>query len=117
MNEKFVKWLVISACVMAGLPWAAVTFAPAEAGMAICFLLFFTVDPLYSVIVGYAAGNDKKCLWQLPVVSAILFVAASWIFFDMGEILFVIYACIYLVMSLGAMLVARMLNRNKFKED
>ena len=115
--KQYYKWFLLSAVVMIGLPLAAVALAPAEAGMAICFILFFALDPIYSVFIGYVAGYGKKMIWQLPVVTEILFVLGSWIFFSMGESLFVILAFIYLVMSLGAMLVARMLNRNKHKED
>ncbi len=30
---------LVSAAVMVGLPWLAVAFAPADAGMAVCLLL------------------------------------------------------------------------------
>ena len=41
--------------VMFGFPWASVTFAPGDAGMAICFVLFFGVNTTVSMFVGIFA--------------------------------------------------------------
>ncbi len=48
---------------MLALPWLAVTFVKGDAGMAVCFLLFFAIDPLYSVAIG--ALREKICSRQL----------------------------------------------------
>ena len=34
-------------------PWLAVAFVKGDAGMAVCFLLFFAVNPLYSVLIAF----------------------------------------------------------------
>ena len=111
MKKKF--WILngISAVVMLGLPFLAVNLAPGDAGMAICFLLFFGVNPLYSLILGVVTGMDVKALWPVPVVSALLFLAGCWIFFDPSEPLFLTYGIVYLVVSLLAIFLGRFLGK------
>ncbi len=100
---------------MLAFSWLAVTFVKGDAGMAVCFLLLFAVNPLYSVIIGAFAGKDVKHLWSLPVISAVLFLIGTWIFFDMGETAFILYAAVYLVIGIMAMLIS-MFIRKKTQE-
>lgn len=97
------KMLTAAVLIMLGLPWAAVTFAPGDAGMAVCFLLFFAVDPIYAVIVGCLAGRDVRKLWFQPLLTALLFLVGTWVMFDMGEPAFARYALVYLALGYGVM--------------
>ncbi len=115
MKKNIILWLAASAVVTLAFPWLAVTFVKGDAGMAVCFLLFFAVNPLYSVIIGAFAGKDVKHLWSLPVISAVLFLIGAWIFFDMGETAFILYAAVYLVIGIMAMLIS-MFIRKKTQE-
>ena len=115
MKKNIILWLAASAVVMLAFPWLAVTFVKGDAGMAVCFLLFFAVNPLYSMIIGAFAGKDVKHLWSLPVISAVLFLIGTWIFFDMGETAFILYAAVYLVIGIMAMLIS-MFIRKKTQE-
>ena len=65
MKKRVVLWLVVSAIIMLVLPWLAVTFVKGDAGMAVCFLLFYAINPIYSVIIGAVAGKDIKHLCNL----------------------------------------------------
>ena len=111
---QFVIWLIVSAAVMLALPWLAVTFAKGDAGMAVCFLLFFAVNPMYSVIVGIAAGKDRKHLWSLPIISAAMFLIGTWILFAMGETAFILYAMVYLVLGIAAMLISMFIRKTNW---
>jgi len=113
MKKKFIVWLAISATVMLILPLLAVTLIKGDAGMAACFILFFAVDPIYSIIIGFFAGKDGKHLLSLPVISAILFLAGTWLFFDMGEPAFILYAVVYLVLGIVAMMISMFINKKK----
>lgn len=115
MKKDFILWLAASAVVMLVLPWLAVTFVKGDAGMAVCFLLFFAVNPLYSVINGAFAGKDIRCLWSLPAVSAVLFLIGTWIFFDMGETAFILYAAAYLALGIAAMLISMFIRKKTRK--
>lgn len=111
MKKNIILWLAASAVVMLVFPWLAVTFVKGDAGMAVCFLLFFAVNPLYSVIIGAFAGKDVKHLWSLPVISAVLFLIGTWLFFDMGETAFILYATVYLVIGIMAMLISMLIRK------
>lgn len=106
MKKIFICWLAVSAVVMLVIPWAAATFVKGDAGMAVCFLLFFAINPIHSVAIGSFAGKEMKRLWSLPVISAVLFLCGTWIFFDMGETAFILYAAAYLVLGIVAMLIS-----------
>lgn len=112
-KKAYICWLGISAVIMLVLPWIAVTFVKGDGGMAVCFLLFFAVNPIYSVIIGAFAGKDRKHLWGLPVISAALFLAGTWIFFDMGELAFIRYGVIYLALGAAAMAVSSIIRKRK----
>ena len=111
MKKDFVLWLVVSIVIMLLFPFLAVTFVKGDAGMAVCFILFYAVNPVYSVVIGTFAGKDIKRLWSLPVISSILFLAGTWLLFDMGEIAFVMYAAIYLIMGMIAVLVSMLIGK------
>jgi hypothetical protein len=115
MKKNIILWLAASAVVMLVFPWLAVTFVKGDAGMAVCFLLFFAVNPLYSVIIGAFAGKDVKHLWSLPVISAVLFLIGTWLFFDMGETAFILYATVYLVIGIMAMLISMLIRKKTQK--
>lgn len=106
MKTKFLGWLAGSAAIMLLLPWAAVTFVSSNAGMAVTLLLFFVINPIYAVAAGVFAGKDIRRLWSMPVIAALLFLLGAWMFFDMGEGAFVIYAGVYLVIGIVSMLVS-----------
>ncbi len=103
MVKKILFRWAAEVLVMIGLPWLAVTFAPADAGMAIVFLLFFAVNPIFALVDGYLAGKDPKRTWQEPLMTALLFLLGAWLFFDRGEPAFYRYALVYLGLGYLAM--------------
>ncbi len=111
MKKNIILWLAVSAAIMLALPWLAVTLVKGDAVMAACFVLFFAVNPIYSVILGVFAGKDVKHLWSLPVISAVLFLIGTWIFFDIGEMAFVLYAVVYLVLGIVTMLISMIIRK------
>lgn len=111
MKYNFILWFIISMVIMLFLPWFAISFAKDDAGMAVCFILFFAVNPIYSVIMGVFAGKNIKRLWGMPVISAVLFLLGSWIFFSMGERAFVLYAGVYLILGIAAMTISMIIHR------
>lgn len=110
--KKLVVWMIAAVLIMIGCPWLAVTFA-GSAGMAVCFLLFFTINPLFSAVCGIFAGKNIRQYWVLPIVTTGLFLAGAWLFFEMGETAFVIYGAGYLVIGVVAMLLNAMVEGRK----
>ncbi len=115
MKKNIILWVAASAVVMLAFPWFAVSFVKGDAGMAVCFLLFFAVNPFYSVLTGAFAGKDVKHLWSFPIVSAMLFLIGTWIFFDMGETAFILYAAVYLALGIAAMLISMLIRKKTQK--
>lgn len=110
--KQLLLWSVAAGLLMIGCPWLAVAFA-GSAGMAICFLLFFAVNPLFSAVCGGFAGRNIRQLWALPVITAGLFLAGTWIFFELAEPAFFLYGGCYLVIGSLAMLLSALLRRRK----
>ena len=115
MKQNIILWLAASAVVMLVFPWLTANFVNGDAGMAVCSLLFFAVDPLYFVITGAFAGKDIRHLWSLPVISAALFLIGTWIFFDMGETAFILYAAVYLALGIATMLISMLIRKKTQK--
>ena len=64
MKRRFFGWLIISIFIMILLPWLTVTFVKGDVGMAICFLLFYILNPIYSITVGIFSGKNIKKMLQ-----------------------------------------------------
>ena len=111
--KKIIPWLIASAAIMLLLPWLAVTFVKGVDGMAVCFILFFALDPIYAIFAGAYAGKDIKRFWILPVITAVFFLAGAWLLFDMGEAAFILYAAVYLLLGAASMLVSAFIKKKR----
>ncbi len=111
LKQTSLKWIGMTIAVMFILPFGVAKLASECAGMALCMLLFLVIDPIYSIILGVIAGRNIKTLWNLPIISAIAFLAGTWIFFDIHEPWFIVYAATYLCIGIVAMLVTNYIKR------
>lgn len=109
--NKLILWIIASALIMLAFPWLAVTFIKGDGGMAVCFIMFFVLNPIYVICAGVYAGKDKKRLWALPILTALFFLAGTWLFFDMGEKAFVLYALVYFFLGATAMLISMFIKK------
>lgn len=110
--KQAIPWAAAAVLLMIGCPWLAVTFA-GTAGMAICFLLFFAVNPAFCAVCGFFAGKQIRQLWMLPLIVAVLYLAGAWLFFDMGEPAFLMYCGAYLIIGIISMLIRALWNQRK----
>ena len=106
-NRQLIIWLSVTVTVMFVLPFAVARLASECSGMVLCMMLFFIINPIYSVILGFNCGKNIRRMWNLPLVSAIAFLAGTWLFFDIKEIWFLIYAAIYLALGWIAMFIRK----------
>ncbi len=111
--KKTIPWIIVSAAIMFALPWLSLTFVKGDGGMAVCFILFFALNPIYAIYVGVYAGKDIKRFWALPMMTALFFLLGAWLFFDMGETAFILYALVYLLLGMTAMLISLFINKKK----
>lgn len=110
--KTLIKWTMLTTLLMIGCPWLAVEFA-GSAGMAVCFLLFFAINPMFSAVCGAFAGKNMKQLWALPLIVAGLYLMGVWMFFEMGETAFVLYCGCYLVIGAFAMGISYSVTKRK----
>lgn len=111
-KRAFLTWLTATVAVMLLLPCLAVTFVPADSGMACSMILFYAVNPLYSVILGIACARRSRAFTLLPPISALAFLCGCGVCFGLSEPLFLLYAAIYLVLGWGSMFITRFLRRH-----
>lgn len=114
--KKIFPWLIASAAILLALPWLAVTFVESDAGMAVSLFLFFVLNPIYAICTGAYAGKDIKRFWALPVITALFFLAGAWWFFGMGESDFILYALVYLLLGMAAMLLSQFVRKKRQKK-
>ena len=69
--KKMIPWIIASAVIMLVFPWLAVTFVKGDGGMAVCFILFFALNPIYAIFAGVQASRDVKRFWALPMITAV----------------------------------------------
>ena len=101
--KKIIPWIIATAVIMLLFPWLTVTFIKVDGGMAVCFILFFAVNP---ICAGAYAGKDIKKLWGLPILTALFFLVGIWLFFGMGEKVFILYALVYLFLGIVVELIS-----------
>lgn len=113
--KKIFPWLIASTAILLALPWLAVTFVKSDAGMAVSLFLFFVLNPIYAICTGAYAGRDVKRFWALPVITALFFLAGAWWFFELGESDFILYALVYLILGMAAMLLSQFVRKKRQK--
>lgn len=106
-RRTIITWIAVTVIVMFVLPFAVARLASECSGMALCMMLFLVINPIYSVILGFNCGKNIRRMWNLPLVSSIAFLAGIWLFFDIKEIWFLIYAAIYLALGWIAMFIRK----------
>lgn len=97
------------------LPLCTVRFIRSDAAMAVCLILFFAVNPIAAVLTGIFTGRNIRRCWFQPLLLAVLFIAGTWIAFDMGEKDFLIYAFIYLVLGYLSAMITVFINKTNQK--
>ena len=104
--KRLIIWTLSAALLMIGGPFLVLTAFSGMDAMGACFILFFAVNPLFSAVCGVFSGMRIRRLWPLPAITAVLFLAGAWLFFEPGETAFLIYALGYLLIGAVAMFIA-----------
>ena len=113
--KKIIPWILATAVIMLVFPWLAVTFIKGDGGMAVCFILFFAVNPIYAICSGAYAGKNIKIFWTLPIITALFFLLGTWLFFSMGEKAFILYALVYLLLGIVAELISMFVKKKNLR--
>lgn len=111
MKKTVVAVAAAAVIVSLLLPWAAVTFVPGDAGMAVCFLLFYGVNPIYSAAMGVFAGMKLRRRWCIPLLTSALILLGMQLLFAAGERAFLIYTAAYVIIGSVFMLISALINK------
>ena len=104
--------IIATLATVLGIPLLAVLFA-STAGMAICILSFYIINPIVSVGTGVFAGFDIKKRWYACLFTGVIFIITAWSLFTAKEPLFLCYSAIYVVFSILSMLITAFIVRRK----
>ena len=110
--KKTAVWLAV-ATVVAALPFGVVWLVQGDSGMAAVMLLFYLADPVFSLILGTAAGREIKKLWFLPLCFPFLFLLGVGAAFTFKEWIFYAYGAGYLILGYLATGVTWLIGRKK----
>ena len=100
---KYIKWLVLTLIVMLVLPMLADLFIPCDAGMLASIVALMIINPIYTIMLGYACGKDIKRLSTLIIFSPMLFMLGVTLSFGY-DVAFWLYTGFYLIVGVVAML-------------
>lgn len=105
MKNKILLSLALILLTMLLFPVLVINFASADAGMALCFILFFIINPALVLALTVISLKDLKKLFWLPLFSIIAFpllfsIEISGVVWDLY-----IYSAFYLFAALITLLI------------
>ncbi len=111
--KKALETVLFTIVLICGCPFILSRMVNGQDGMALLFILLFMVNPIYSIMVGIAAGKDLfNCLYY-PFIVAIVFVVGYMLIFDSYDKAFYIYGGVYFILSSLSMMITYLLEHKK----
>ncbi len=115
--KKTLGLLVFTILLMVGCPYILSRMVDGSNGLALLFILLFMTNPVYSIMVGIAAGKDMlNCLYY-PFVVAIIFVAGYMITFETTDMGLLVYAATYLLLGYISMFITYRIEKSKMTSE
>lgn len=96
--------LAVNFLVLLLLPMIIMTAATPTTGMLICIVLFFAVNPAFSLAAGIYAGRQLKRRWFTALFPPIVFWLSARIVFSEDTAQFAVYSIIYGCISVSVMM-------------
>lgn len=103
---KVLLWMLAAALIMLGLPFLSKMFADSMSGMLVSLILFYAIDPVFSIVMGACAGQDIKGYWYMPIGNAGLFLLGIWLYMSKDLTQFYSYAIVYLALGAVSMIIS-----------
>ncbi len=115
--KKTLGLLVFTILLMVGCPYILSRMVDGSNGLALLFILLFMTNPVYSIMVGIAAGKDLlNCLYY-PFVVAISFAAGYMITFETTDMGLLVYAAGYLILGYVSMFITYRVEKSKLNTE
>ena len=96
--------IFLLAIVLCPLEFVLLSQIGAWEGISFIFILNLLLYPIAFVGMGIVSGTDIIKLWFMPVAASILYLPVMWIILRSLVIEFTVYAAIYLIIAVVAML-------------
>lgn len=113
--------IFLLAIILCPLGFVLLSQIGAWEGIGFIFILNLLLYPIAFVGMGIVAGTDIKKLWFVPVAASILYLPAMWLVLRSFVIEFTVYAVIYLIIAVVAMLIThsviRMIRKGASHEE
>ena len=94
-----VRWLILQALVLIGVPVASIFVLPPEANMMGFLVMFLGINPIFFAVQGVSMGDDVKHRWFLLPVGLVVFTLGLWLL-DAPIKQVMVYTLLYLVVGL-----------------
>ena len=102
--------IIITILAVFGIPFLAVLFAT-DAGMAVCLLSFYIINPVVSILNGVFSGKDLKKQWYAHLFVPAIFLITAWSLFTFTETIFIVYAAVYLLLGAASTLITSLVTK------
>ena len=112
-KKPAVIWTAAALLLFLIIPWLTCLVIKSDAAMAVCFILWYAIDPVFAIAAGMFAGKRPRELWFVPVLLPILFILASWTCFEWGDPAYTGYAMMYALLGGTTMLIFFVMTNGK----
>lgn len=113
--------IFLFAIILCPLGFVLLSQIGAWEGIGFIFILNLLLYPIVFGSMGIVAGTDIRKLWFVPVVAAVLYLPAMWLILRSLVIEFTVYAVVYLIIAVVAMLIThsviRMIRKGASHEE
>lgn len=112
---KVLLFFILNIILTLLIPFLVTKVVPADAGMAVCMLLFFIGYPILSIVLGIVISKDMKFLWWMPLVASFSFPLLFSL--SMGGMIWELYTYSGIYLFLGYAVSALLLLIKKIKAE
>jgi len=112
-KNKIILSFLLILLTMFVFPVFIVNFVEPHNSMGWLIILFFGINPILSIVLGILAATDIHRMWYIPLLVPFLFPVLYWIILQQFVVDFYVYSLGYFVVGLVAMIISRLLSRDK----
>ena len=112
LTKPAVIWTAAALLLFLIIPWVTCLVIKSDAAMAVCFILWYAIDPVFAIAAGMFAGKRPRELWFLPLLLPVLFLISTRICFA-PDPAYMGYALMYALLGGTTMLVFFIMTNGK----
>ena len=112
------KLLVIISIIIVMLlfPLCAIMFVSPDASLIAILLMFYIINPMFSIVIGIVSGLEIKRMWWSSLLLPASFIASGYLILKTGHDC-LIYSLVYFILHFISMLITSILKYNKDRKS